>query len=691
MYPGIILGLRQTEGKGDDDDYKIAAHPTCPGPGAHLLQVREVAMMVLMDRLTDKPNWTEKIHNPEILAKWRKEAMTSDFEQDLGVKNPTERTRLISQKAFDFCIAELKCKADFFKESGLIYTLDTYDRDSYGYDTDHHIIKSDVLVKQDLHQQLKDAFDKLMADQATSPDWHPRTNDMVWDIVHPSMYPFVYNRTHFIHDEVVGIEDAIDKWSGKGTVPTQNKTRQPRNGGNPYTLIPDNCWSDTYQWLPSNLAIQDDGTVKFTSYINNLHPNKYREVYSVIEKLIDAAMPAWNHALHGFISLKHSSAMPDGEEEENGQAERFDLPPEIFEDTDDAGIWEDFNPELYEAKKDEVDIDENDIDETIENLHWEDNIEDQDEETVAKWREEAIRHFKWKEMRDPVLPEPLDFSPVRYQTWENIRNKYKEKGLQVYVKMASIELTPEKPKFPQGGWHIEGQLNEQIVATALYYVDSENVTTSSLSFRQRCESEQESLERRVGQSLYDYYEKIYDTQLSRGNGQAVQHFGDVVTQQGRLLAFPNVYQHHVSGFELEDKTKPGHRRFIALWLVNPDIRVISTANVPPQQFDWWFEAVANGGGKGQVPLDVMQLVLDKKSGGVVAGEDAAVVDKLTAGNKVANRLPPEIMDMVRKDAELDGLMTLEEAKEHRLKLMAERSVFDTKTATQFRSFGFCEH
>ncbi|KAM7195412.1 Protein of unknown function (DUF4246) domain containing protein [Rhypophila sp. PSN 637] len=683
MYPGIILGLRETEGKDDDDSYQIAAHSACPGSHADLLQVREVAMMVLMDRLTDKPNWTEKIHDADILAKWRKEAMTSDFEQDVVVKNPAERTRLISQEAFDYCIAELKCKADFFKESGLIYTLDSYD-------TDHHIIKSDVLVKQDLHHQLKDAFDKLMADQATSPDWHPRTNDMVWDIVHPSMYPFVYNRTHFIHDEVVGIEDAIDKWSGKGTVPTQNKTREPRSENRPYSLIPDNCWSETYQWLPSNLAIQDDGTVKFTSYINNLHPNKYREVYSVIEKLIDAAMPAWDHALHGFISVKPFSAMPDGDEKENGQASRFNLPPEVFEDTDDAGIWEDFNPELYEAKKDEVNMDEGDIQEAIEDLHWQDNIEDQDEETVAKWREEAIRHFKWKEMRDPALPEPWDFSPVSYQAMENIGNQYKEKGLQVYVKMASIELTPEKPKFPQGGWHIEGQLNEQIVATALYYVDSENVTASSLSFRQRCDTDQEQLQYRVGQGLYEYYDKIYDKKL--GYGEAVQHFGDVVTQQGRLLAFPNVYQHHVSGFELEDKTKPGHRRFIALWLVNPDIRVISTANVPPQQFDWWFEAVASGGGKGQVPLDVMQLVLDKRSGGVVAGEeDAAVVDKLTADTKVTNRLPPEIMAMVRRDAELDGLMTLEEAKEHRLKLMAERSVFETKTATQWRSFNFCEH
>lgn len=313
-YPGIDRGLRDTRADGGGPTYEIAAHPDCDGTPAELLQVREVAMMVLMDRLTDKPDWTTKINDEEIMAKWRKEAMTTEFEQMLPVTNPADRTRLISEKAFDYCIAELRCKAEFFKESGLIYTLDS------GGHT-HNIIKSDVLVKSDLHDQLKAAFDRLLADQATSPDWHPRTNDMVWDIVHPSMYPFVYNRTRFIHDEVVGIEDAVDKWSGKGTVPAPNKSRSPNQSS-----IPDDCWSENYQWLPSNLAIQDDGTVRFTSYINNLHPNKYRGIYAVIEKLIDTAMPAWDHALHGQVYYKANQIIPDSKHERK-RGIRFDLPP----------------------------------------------------------------------------------------------------------------------------------------------------------------------------------------------------------------------------------------------------------------------------------------------------------------------------------------------------------------------------
>lgn len=38
--------------------------------------------------------------------------------------------------------------------------------------------------------------------------------------------------------------------------------------------------------------------------------------------------------------------------------------------------------------------------------------------------------------------------------------------------------------------HIEGALNEHICATALYYYDEENLTESSLAFRQTIDSEE---------------------------------------------------------------------------------------------------------------------------------------------------------------------------------------------------------
>ncbi|KAF3311469.1 hypothetical protein TWF173_008290 [Orbilia oligospora] len=54
----------------------------------------------------------------------------------------------------------------------------------------------------------------------------------------------------------------------------------------------------------------------------------------------------------------------------------------------------------------------------------------------------------------------------------------------VIVEMAAVILTPEKPRWNGGPWHIEAVQNERIVATGIYYYDQDNITPSSLAFRQ---------------------------------------------------------------------------------------------------------------------------------------------------------------------------------------------------------------
>lgn len=87
-------------------------------------------------------------------------------------------------------------------------------------------------------------------------------------------------------DEVVGVEDAVHRWSGKGEVMPNYEDGKKHE----YS-------SETYQWLPSDVKILEDGSVKFASYINGLHPNKYPEIYATIEKLIETALPAWSFCL----------------------------------------------------------------------------------------------------------------------------------------------------------------------------------------------------------------------------------------------------------------------------------------------------------------------------------------------------------------------------------------------------------
>lgn len=144
-------------------------------------------------------------------------------------------------------------------------------------------------------------------------------------------------------------------------------------------------------------------------------------------------------------------------------------------------------------------------------------------------------------------------------------------------------------------------------------------------------------------------------------------------------------QHRVSSFRLKDPTKPGHRRFVALWLVDPTSRVISTANVPPQRLDWWLDS-AFGSTKesreaavAQIPADIRALLAEK-------GWD---LDSTTDTQK----LPQELMAMVREyfNADSEPLpMDDAEAKMHRKELMRERAI-SMKASDNVPTHSFCEH
>lgn len=133
----------------------------------------------------------------------------------------------------------------------------------------------------------------------------------------------------------------------------------------------------------------------------------------------------------------------------------------------------------------------------------------------------------------------------------------------------------------------------------------------------------------------------------------VQELGSIATPQGRLLAFPNTLQHCVDPFSLEDKTRPGHRRFLVLWLVDPHYRVLSTRNVPPQRHDWWVEEGLN---------------------------------KVEVFEKLPVELAEEVGQMIG-----EWPIGMEEAKALRLDLMKERTMLMDTVESNMEEYNFCEH
>ena len=67
-------------------------------------------------------------------------------------------------------------------------------------------------------------------------------------------------------------------------------------------------------------------------------------------------------------------------------------------------------------------------------------------------------HYRGSYEEEIVQPEPGLFSPPTPHPPLDLRLKYIDSGLQIIVKLANIELTPTKPRFEGGSWHVEGQL-----------------------------------------------------------------------------------------------------------------------------------------------------------------------------------------------------------------------------------------
>ncbi len=371
------------------------------------------------------------------------------------------------------------------------------------------------------------------------------------------------------------------KFMGSGEARNNSsKKNKKKKGGQSYTV------SKKFQWLPSEFAVDEDGHVTINSYINNLHPVWHKELYPVIARIFERFVPLFNKVLTDLYNPR---------------------PHRVECDTD----WYAEEEDDFQCSLDEDDPQYDD------------------------------RYQSWRESREPQQPRAPEFvAPDPPTRMVDLRGR----NLQVIVKLANIELTPEKPKYPGGVWHVEGMENEHIVASGIYYYVSENITESKLAFRQAvCEPDYEQDDRKGVTAIYGL----------RDEASLNQQLGAVITKEDRCIAFPNVLQHKVAPFRLKDKSKPGHRKILVFFLVDPALRVLSTASVPPQQRSWM--------------LDIVQRDMSSL------------------------QLPPEITAKVMDHVAWP--MSLADAKRYREELMKERKYFISKNNEEFfeRPFSMCEH
>lgn len=364
--------------------------------------------------------------------------------------------------------------------------------------------------------------------------------------------------------------------------------------------------------------------VRITSYINGLHPRDH-DLYHAIEKLISTSIEPWNDVL-----IKQGCGRFPTRIKTYGVS--YEPPPPDFDRFREAGKHPGSEPyyaaieeaKAYCAQPDHYPSDSSDDEEAF---SWPEYKVPDDWDAWCRSGEDLAMpvRINYSQLTHFVHPEPGTAYTYKQwkagQAWEAIEKRmrrdhepdvkekpaqipheayrvalqesFRQKGLQVIVKIDRIELNSSEPRFPGSDWHVEGLHNEHIVANSMYVFEEENTSEPRIDFRQ---------ETRMNPFEFDHendleaFLKVFDVpyreQILGGSldpPPALQRLGSVGLPVGRLLAWPNVLHHRITPFELVDKTKSGRRTFLTLSLVDPSYRICSTRNVPPQDHDWWAE------------------------------------------------------------------------------------------------------
>ncbi|GAA6040319.1 hypothetical protein JCM8097_009419 [Rhodosporidiobolus ruineniae] len=547
--------------------------------------LQEIAMFGLSDAIRSKPEWWIKRKDAAIRAKWKREAMEQggavvtaglreDGEEEGTAPEESGTTRL-TEGMVEYVLDELEWHEKQLDDPNGIQAS-CFDK----------IFTSDTIVPSELRNSLIAAATALEADPPFGqPDWHPGSNEQVLDLVHPSLFPLRYGVTPVRSEG----ED------GKTKVEAAPEARNAEHSR-----------SKKFQWLPSDVQVNENGEATFSSYINNLHPDHHAPFYPVLSSLLTRFLPLFERVLS---SLQRPA------------------PRRIEINYDVASSW--YGAE-YEGDEDADD-------------YWD-------------------KYEEFMEKRELRLPEPEKFDMGKKEEWAKKEVEdgpafpLKGRKLQVITKIASIHLTPEKPSYGGGVWHVEGMQNEEIVASGIYYFDQENITESQLAFRGTFSDDLLPYEQSDDRGVKGVFGIV-------GDGPCIQYYNSLTTSKGRSICFPNIYQHRVSPFSLADPSKPGYRKILVFFLVDPlktDAgEVISTAQVPYQQREWVREEIEK------------------------TGE--------WEGRNLVGELPREMWDKILDDT--DGLMSFDEAKKVREELMHERKflVKENNDKVFERSFSLCEH
>ncbi|KAK6334628.1 hypothetical protein TWF718_010084 [Orbilia javanica] len=383
---------------------------------ANAMTYKETYVRSFSAAVRNKPSWTEKILDRKLFAKWLREAQQQAPLCDGG----EHRVLTWDEKDVNYAHNELvnvyKPFVEGLREAGMKLEPDV-----------DGVWREDEFVDEDLRMELINAVATLENTPKSKRDWHPGSNKKVLDLVHPSLWPIIYGRTLSIQ-------------TGDPIKPAQRMG----NVG----------FSQKFCWLPSEFEVSPSGdrtTIK--SYINNLSsPSQKSLFYPILEKIFTKFVPLFNHVLGDLKMGKHNFRR-------------------VFATGEDAW-WSDGLIELtnenHEIKWEKL------LNQFINGEELNVNFSERMPHVSKRFDADGLGdpEFEGCNGSDDSDDEEINQrgNPNIYEVRENMggfinRNweppkitedvKLEGKTLKVIVKLANIILTPKKPMYRGGSWHVE--------------------------------------------------------------------------------------------------------------------------------------------------------------------------------------------------------------------------------------------
>ncbi|KAF3181110.1 hypothetical protein TWF788_006611 [Orbilia oligospora] len=534
--------------RGDPIQEGLYPHPT--EVFANPILYREQYLRRFSASIREEENWVEKITDRSFTANKLREIASLD-----GLRKG-KRIHVWDKDDVDFVYQELihkyKPYVEECKEIGIQPSIDGVWRidDFADEKTRLDLIKAAATLENDPKKK-----------------WHPESNGQLLDLVHPSWWPIIYGRSKSINGatiEAPTFQD--DEWWGDDIR---------------YDV------SRRFCWLPSEFEISSERKTTIASYINNLALPEQSEIFHpILENIFSKFVPLFNHILGDL--RRRIDILERAKELNYKELKKSDFRKSVPEETYKK-IWENLITQFETGETLTADI-----------------------ANELRMSRSLLRRF----MNSTPFATQIHITnrgKLTKETWEppsqEILEHVKLQGTtaRVIVKMATIILTPDKPQWNGGPWHIEAVKNERIIATGIYYYDQDNITPSSLAFRRAVDRM-----RIYGRHSHAEYVGTHNITVEEGRPVA-QELGSIPTKKNRAIVFPNIFQHRIEPFELVDKTKKGYRRILAFFLCDPSPgheKIPTTKTVPPQQPDVQ-EAIVKmlcKTGAGKLPVELFQEV-----------------------------------------------------------------------------------